>query len=59
MSEIAPNAEPSYTQTNNEAVAVVDDQSESNIVVEPIALENWTQTALERGSIYWASTPFS
>jgi len=39
-SEIAPNAEPSYTQTNNEDVAVVDDQAESNIVVEPIVLEN-------------------
>lgn len=51
--EIAPNAEPSYIQPNKDDVAV----AETNFVEESIALANWTQTAKERGSIWWVLNP--
>lgn len=40
--ETAPNAESSYIQPNKDAVAIAEDQAETNFVEEPIALANWT-----------------
>lgn len=38
--ETAPNAESSYIQPNKDAVAIAEDQAETNFVEEPIALAN-------------------